>query len=87
MKRTYIIIILVAVILAAWLFVIVRIDGSITLQGIIMAAIMSVTTFCILAAIIEVIRRVRNNQPLIEERPPQPRKLPLWYRILSKIFG
>lgn len=77
---------LVAAILAVWLHIVINIDGSITLQGIIMAAFMSAATFIILAAIFEIIRRVRNNQPLVEARPPQPRKLPLWYRVLSKFF-
>lgn len=77
---------LVAAILAVWLYVIINIDGSITLQGTIMAALMSAATFVVLAAILEIVRRVRNNQPLVEANPPQPRKLPLWYRGLSKIF-
>ena len=77
---------LVAAILAVWLYVIIHIDGSITFQGVIMSAFMSAATFVVMEAIFEIVRRVRNNQPLVEVRPPQPRKLPLWYRVLSKIF-
>lgn len=77
---------LIAAILAVWFYIIVYLDGSITLQGAIMAGLMSAATFVVLAAILEIVRRVRNNQPLVKERPSQPQKLPLWYRILSKIF-
>lgn len=85
MKKIYIYM-LVAAIFAVWLYVIIHIDGSITLEGILMSAFMSAATFVLIGAIFEVVRRVRFNQPLVEERPPQPRKLPLWYRVLSKIF-
>ena len=85
MKKIYIYM-LVAAILAVWLYVIIHIDGSITLQGVIMSAFMAAATFVVMAAIFEIVRRVRNNQPIVEVRPPQPRKLPLWYRVLSKIF-
>lgn len=85
MKKIYIYM-LVAAIFAVWLYVIIHIDGSITLEGILMSAFMSAATFVLIGAIFEVVRRVRSNQPLVEERPPQPRKLPLWYRVLSKIF-
>ena len=77
---------LAVVILAVWLYVITKIDGYFSLQGAIMAVLMSATTFVILACVKEIIRRIRNKEPLVVPPPPRPRKLPLWYRILSKII-
>ena len=79
-------ILLASVILAVWLFVITRIDGYFSIEGLFMSIFMSAGTFVVLVAICEVIRRIRNNEPLVEPQPRKPRKLPLWYRLLSKIL-
>lgn len=85
MKKWFIILLL-AVFFTVWLYVIMKIEGSFSLEGVFMAVFLSVPTYGLLVAIREVIRRIRNNEPLVEPRPPRPRKMPLWYRILSKIF-
>ena len=86
MKKGFIII-LAPVVYAAWLYVSMKIEGSFSLDGVIFAVILSAATFAMFVAAKEIIRRIRNNEPLVEWRPLRPRKLPLWYRILSKIFG
>lgn len=55
------VILLAAVILATWMYVIMKIEGSFSLQGVLMAVFMSAMTFVILAALREIRWRIKNG--------------------------
>lgn len=86
MKKIIILSIIGAAIFAIWMYIVVCIDEAITSDGIFMAAFMTAGSVWILILLKECIQSVRNGEPLIVPRPPKPRRLPLWLRILDKIF-
>lgn len=71
---------------AVWLFVFYRIDGEFSFSGLFMAAFLSAISYVIIYLLFAVAYRIRAGEPVIDPPEPTPRKLPLWYRILSKIF-
>ncbi len=71
---------------AVWLYVFYRIDGEFSFSGIVMTAFLSAISYLIIYLLFVVAYRARTGEPIIEPRAPEPRKLPLWYRVLSKIF-
>ena len=48
--------------------------------------ILSPVTILLAVAVVAIIRRAENGEPLWVWEEEKPRKLPLWYRILSKVF-
>lgn len=71
---------------AVWLYVFYRIDGEFSFSGFLMAAFLSAISYVILYLLFVIAYRLRVGVPLIEAQYPEPRKLPLWYRILSRFF-
>jgi len=47
---------------------------------------LSPVTILLAVAVVVIFRRAKNGDPLWIWQEEKPRKLPLWYRILSKIF-
>lgn len=86
MKTKVYISIIAAILLAVWVYVFSGIDGAITPEGIFAAMFLTAISFVILLALAEVVRRVRTGEPVVAPADPKPRKLPFWYRLLSKIF-
>lgn len=84
--RTILLSILSVATFAVWVYVFYRIDGDVTANGIIAALFMLIPTFGILFYIGVIIKRLNIREPLWTWEEPKPRKLPLWYRVLSKIF-
>lgn len=78
--------ILFSLIVAGWWYFLYRIDPRTPFQAFFGAVFLTFPTLGIIIAVKEIVRRYKAGEPIITEQPPQPRKLPLWYRILSKIF-
>lgn len=55
-------------------------------ESIFLGVIIGIGSLFITGSILEYARRNREGEPLWQPTEPGPRKLPLWYRILSKIF-
>lgn len=85
--RNILLSILSTTIFAVWVYVFYRIDGSLTASGVIAALFMLLPTLGILFYIRVLIKRLNTGEPVWTWDDSKPRKLPLWYRILSKIFS
>ena len=85
MKRTlkYL---LLAIVVVVWYAVFYRIDPTTPIQAFIMAIFCSAISVMIFWAIVEIVWRYKCGEPIWTWQEEKPRKLPLWYRILSKIF-
>ncbi len=85
MKRTlkYI---LLAVVVGVWFAVFYRIDPTTPIQAFIAAIFFSAISVMIYLAVAEIVRRYKCGEQIWTWQEEKPRKLPLWYRILSKIF-
>lgn len=71
---------------AMWLCVFCRIDGGLSFSGLIMTALLAAISYLIIYLLFVIVYRVKAGEPLIDPPDRNPRKLPLWYRVLSKIF-
>lgn len=78
--------ILLAIVVVVWYAVFYRIDPTTPIQAFFAAIFCSAITVMIYLAIAEIVRRSKCGDPVWTWQEPEPRKLPLWYRILSKIF-
>lgn len=78
--------ILLVVVLVVWYAVFYRIDPTTPIQALIMALFCSGVSVMIYWAIEEIVRRYKTGEKIWVWQEPKPRKLPLWYRVLSKIF-
>ncbi len=85
MKRTlkYI---LLAIVVVVWYGVFYRIDPTTPIQAFFAALFLSAVSVMIYLAIAEIVRRYKSGEQIWTWQEEKPRKLPLWYRILSKIF-
>lgn len=85
MKRTlkYI---LLAIVVVIWYALFYRIDPTTPVQAFFAAIFCSAITVMLYLAIAEIARRYKCGEQIWTWQEEKPRKLPLWYRILSKVF-
>ena len=86
MMRKFLYYLILCSIPAVWIYVFYRIDGGFTFGGVLIALFLSAITVAILYLLAVVAVQVKNGEAVFRWEEPRPRKLPLWYRILSKIF-
>ena len=74
------------IVVAVWYVVFYRIDPTTPIQAFFAAIFYSAVSVMIYLAIAEIVRRYKRGEPIWTWQEEKPRKLPLWYRLLSKFF-